>query len=112
MQVTWKIEQTDFRTSDGLIQTAHWRCTAQDGDYTASVYGSAGLGESEQPKIPYPQVTEAEVLDWVWENGVDKDETEANLASQIDALKNPVQESGVPWAEAVTVEVITEEPAE
>jgi hypothetical protein len=96
--ITWKIEQTDFRTSDGLITTAHWRAIAEDGEYTASVYGSAGLAESAQPKIPYPQVTEQEVLDWIWENGVDKDEVEASLAAQIEALKNPVQESGLPWA--------------
>ena len=95
--ITWKIEQTDFRTSDGLIQTAHWRATAEVGEYSASVYGSAGVGESAQPKIPYADVTEAEVLDWIWANGVDKDEIEANLATQIDALKNPTQESGVPW---------------
>ena len=96
--ITWKIEQTDFRTSDGLIQTAHWRVTQTDGEYTASVYGSAGLGESAQPKIPYPQVTETEILAWIWENGVDKDATESSLAAQIEALKHPTQESGLPWA--------------
>ena len=96
--ITWKIEQTDFRTSDGLITTAYWRATAKDGDFVASIYGSAGFGESAQPKIPYPDVTEAEVLDWIWENGVDKDEIEASLAAQIEAQKHPVQESGLPWA--------------
>jgi hypothetical protein len=29
---------------------------------------------------------------------VDKDETEANLAAQIDAQKNPTEASGLPWA--------------
>jgi hypothetical protein len=42
-------------------------------------------------------VTEAEVLGWVW-GSVDKDETEANLAAQIDAQKNPTSEAGLPWA--------------
>jgi hypothetical protein len=37
------------------------------------------------------------VLDWAWANGVDKEATEANLATQIEALKNPTQVSGVPW---------------
>jgi hypothetical protein len=46
---------------------------------------------------PYDQVTEAEVLGWVW-GSVDKDETEANLAAQIDAQKNPTSEAGLPWA--------------
>lgn len=96
MNATWTIEQCEHLVSDGFITTAHWRCTAQDGDYTASVYGSVGFGEGS-PAIPYDQVTEAEVLSWVWES-VNKEETEANLAEQIAAQKNPVQESGVPWA--------------
>jgi len=94
--ITWKIEQTDFRTSDGLIQTAHWRCIATDGEFSSSIYGTCGFGEGA-PTIPYADVTQAEVLDWCWANGVDKDEIEANLAAQINALKNPTQESGVPW---------------
>jgi len=98
--ITWKIEQTDFRTSDGLITTAHWRVTKTDGEYSASIYGSAGVGEAAQPKIPYPQVTESEVLDWIWANGVDKDEIESGLTAQIEAQKHPVQESGLPWGEA------------
>lgn len=96
MNVTWQIEQCEHLVSTGFITTAHWRATATDGDYTASVYGSVGFGEGD-PQIPYADVTEAEVLDWVWANGVDKDETEANLAAQIEGLKNPTQESGVPW---------------
>jgi hypothetical protein len=96
MQITWTIDTTDFLTSDKYITTAHWRATAQDGDFTASVYGTCGFGEGA-PTIPYADVTQAEVLDWCWANGVDKDEIEANLATQIEALKNPTQESGVPW---------------
>ena len=96
MNITWTIDTCDHLVSTGYITTAHWRATAQDGDYTASVYGSVGFGEGD-PSIPYADVTEAEVLDWCWANGVDKDETEANLASQIEAQENPVQEQGVPW---------------
>ena len=95
--ITWKIEQTDYLTLDGFITTAHWRATSIDGDYSATVYGSVGLGESASPKIPYAEVTEQEVLDWCWASGVDKDAIETNLATQIEALQNPVQESGLPW---------------
>jgi len=95
--ITWKIEQCEHLVSTGYITTAHWRATDVDGEFSASVYGSVGFGEGD-PQIPYDSVTEAEVLDWVWENGVDKDATEASLAAQIEALKNPVQESGLPWA--------------
>jgi hypothetical protein len=92
----WTIESCEHLVSTGYITVAHWRCTATDGDYSATVYSTASFGEGD-PSIPYADVTQAEVLEWVWANGVDKDVTEASLASQIEAQKNPVQESGLPW---------------
>jgi hypothetical protein len=95
---TWVIPTTEYETATGGITVAHWRVTAVDGDFTASAYGTAGFTpDPESPDFqPYDQVTEAEVLDWVWAS-VDKDETEANLASQIDAQKAPVTAAGTPW---------------
>jgi hypothetical protein len=55
---------------------------------------------SGTPTIPYASVTMAEVLDWVWANGVDKDATEASLAQQIELQKNPVTAAGTPWSQA------------
>lgn len=92
---TWKITQTDYLTADGFINTAHWTASVENGEYSASVYGTCGFNGT--PTIPYNQVTEAEVLDWCWANGVDKDGVEDSLASQIEALKNPVSKSGTPW---------------
>ena len=96
MTTAWTITQLDRQTSNGFITTAHWRATAVDGDYTASVYSTCSFAAAT-PSIPYASVTEAEVLDWCWANGVDKDATEASLAAQIDAQKNPVTATGVPW---------------
>ena len=93
---TWNISQTDYETANGFITTAHWNCTAVDGEYSASVYGTCGF--TGTPTIPYAQVTMAEVLDWCWAGGVDKDAVEASLAANIALQKNPVVESGVPWA--------------
>ena len=93
---TWKITQTDYLVADGFITTAHWTATAVDGDYTASVYSTCSFVLAT-PSIPYDSVTEQEVLDWIWANGVDKTSTEASLASQIDLQKNPVSATGTPW---------------
>jgi hypothetical protein len=97
MTTTWKITQTDYQTADGFITTAHWTASAVDGDYTASVYSTCSFAVAT-PSIPYASVTEAEVLNWIWANGVDKEATEAALAAQIELQKNPVQAAGVPWA--------------
>jgi hypothetical protein len=95
---TWKITQTDYLTSDGFIEVGHWTATAVDGDYTASIYSTASW-QAGTPVIPYASVTEAEVLNWVWES-VDKQATEDSLAANIALQKNPTQASGVPWSAA------------
>ncbi len=96
MNITWKINTLDRRTSDGFVTTAHWIATAVDGDFSTSVYSTCGWSEG-QPVTPYESLTEADVLAWVWASGVDKEATEATLAAQIEAQKNPVQASGTPW---------------
>ena len=95
MQVTWNISSLDRKTADGFVTTAHWQANAVDGDYSASVYATCSWSEGE-PTIAYADLTMNKVLEWVWES-VDKDATEAALAAQIEAQKNPVQASGVPW---------------
>ena len=96
----WTIAQCEHEVATGGITVAHWRVSAVDGDYTASAYGTCGFTPDPAAPdfVPYANVTEAEVLNWCWAGGVDKAETEANRASQINALKNPTTEPGLPWA--------------
>ena len=104
----WVITQTDYETANGFITTAHWTASAVDAsldgsgsaDYTASIYSTCSFAEAA-PTIPYADVTMQEVLDWCWAGGVDKTATEAALAAQIDAKKNPVVATGTPWGAAV-----------
>jgi hypothetical protein len=93
----WTITQCDRLTSDNFITTAHWTCTAVDGDFTASIYSTCSFAAAE-PSIPYADVTMQEVLDWCWSNGVDKEATEAALAQNIELQKNPVTATGTPWS--------------
>ncbi len=93
---TWTISQLDRKTSDGFVTTAHWRATAVDGDYSASVYSTCGWSDGDVT-IPYEDLTEQDVLDWVWVS-VDKDAIEQALADQIEMQKHPVTETGIPWS--------------
>jgi hypothetical protein len=95
MSVTWKISTLDREVSNGFVTTAHWNCTAVDGEHSASAYATVSWAEGS-PAVPYASLTEATVLNWVWES-VDKQATEASLAAQIALLKNPVKASGTPW---------------
>jgi hypothetical protein len=100
MNITWTITQCDRLTSDDFITTAHWQATATDGDYTAQPIYSTCSWAPGTPTIPYAEVTQAEVLNWIWASGVDKDATEAALAANIELQKNPVTATGLPWAPA------------
>jgi len=91
---TWKIVQLNRNTADGLVTTAHWTVSAQDGEYSASAYGSCGF--NGELVTPYEDLTMEQVLGWVWQS-IDKDAYEANLAAQIELQKNPVIAAGVPW---------------
>jgi hypothetical protein len=66
--------------------------------YTASSYGTCGFNpDPASPDfVAYENLTEADVLAWVYE-AVDKDATEAALTANIEEQKNPVTETGLPW---------------
>ena len=93
----WAIPVTDYDIATGFIFCAHWVCTATDGTYSVPAYSTCSFAAAT-PAIPYADVSEQDVLDWVWANGVDKDATEASLAQQIELQKNPVTAAGTPWS--------------
>ena len=95
MEITWTIAQLNRQTSDGLVTTAHWRCTATDGDLSASNYGTVGF-ERGDTFTPYENLTQEQVLAWV-QSQLNVSEIESGLQSHIDALKTPVSATGVPW---------------
>ena len=100
--MNWTIAQLERNTTDNGVIVAHWRVKAEEtvGDvtYTASSYGTCGFNpDPTSPSfVPYEDLTEADVLAWVYES-VDKDATEAALAANIEEQKNPVTETGLPW---------------
>jgi len=97
--MNWTISLLERELADDGVIVAHWRATDVDGDYYASSYGTCGFSPdpSDPSFVAYDSLTEAEVLQWCWDNGVNKDATEAALAAKIEADKNPTQGSGVPW---------------
>jgi hypothetical protein len=98
MAVTWTISTLERNTSDGGVTIAHYRATLTDGDYSASTYGTVGFTpDPESPDfVPFESLTEADVLEWVYA-ALDKDATEASLASQIEDQKAPQTMAGTPW---------------
>ena len=99
----WTISTLERNLADGGVIVAHWRCTATETSgedtFSASNYGTAGFtyDASSSDFIPYADLTESQVLGWVWAGDVDKDATQAALQAQIDADKTPTTADGVPW---------------
>jgi hypothetical protein len=95
---TWTISTLERNTSDGGVTVAHWRVTEEDGDYSASSYGTVGFtpDASAEGFVAYDSLDEATVLGWV-QAEVDQDAIEASLTSNIAEQKTPVTSTGTPW---------------
>jgi hypothetical protein len=108
MQYDWIIDTLWVKPTDGplskVVITAAWRCTGteQSGDktYTASVYSTCSFSPPDPESfIDFDDLTLAQVLNWVYASGVDKQVTEDAVAQQIENQINPpVIMPPLPWA--------------
>jgi hypothetical protein len=112
------MQRTD---SDGFVFLVYWQCVAgnvtgqtPDGvneyDYTAVEAGKLKCeGDPSEPGfIPYADLTENDVLDWVYDSLIEGDETAAEAKARVEANRTAkvqgqidaaaTTESGVPWA--------------
>jgi hypothetical protein len=96
MEFNWNVVQMDRKTSDGFVVTVHYNVSAVDGEFTASTYGTVGYTQEEGNFTPYNSLTKEQVVGWV-KDSLGEETVQAGLAAQIDAQRNPVQESGLPW---------------
>ena len=96
----WTISQMDRLTSDGFVVVVHYNVSATEGEHSVSTYGTTSYTQEEGSTfVPYASLTKEVVVGWV-QAALGKDVVEASLQSQINALKAPVQQSGLPWVAA------------
>lgn len=95
---TWRIANLEHETEDGFVFTAHYTVDANDGTYSAGAYGSVGF-ERPDNLIPYADLTEEVVVDWVKAHfGEEKvAEIEAALQARLDEQHAPTKAAGLPW---------------
>ena len=85
MAITYEWSFPNFETnSENVVKTIHWRYTAVDGEYSASMYGSCAGSEG----MDFDAMTKDHAIMCVTENQSEAD-MKANLDSQIEAQKNP-----------------------
>ena len=100
----WTVSAMDCKVSEDnlsdVVYCVHWRCSATEDGYSASVYSTCSVpNPNPESFVPYADLTQEQVLEWIWANGVNKDATEAAVQQQIELQKNPVVVSPpLPWA--------------
>jgi len=109
--INWIIERLLCKPIEGsnpdVVITADWRCNGTDETYSGTCYGSCSFQPPSGEFTPYDELTEAQVLDWCFANGVDKTAIEANVTQQIENQINPpVVTLPLPWVPVPPPEVV------
>ena len=108
--ISWIIERLLVKPTEGsytdVVITADWRCNGSQESYSGTCYGSCSFAPPTEGFTPYDQLTEQQVLDWCYANGVDKTAIEANITQQItDQINPPVVVLPLPWVPPAPVVV-------
>ena len=114
MTILWLIERLLVKPTEGsltdVVITADWRCNGTDETYSGTCYGSCSFAPPSGSFTPYEDLTQDQVLQWCYENGVDKTAIEANVLLQIqNQINPPVVTLPLPWA-PVPPPVVVAEP--
>jgi hypothetical protein len=122
--LSWIIERLLVKPTEGsltdVVITADWRCngteTTGTGDdeksYNGTCYGSCSFQPPTGSFTPYEDLTQSQVLDWCFANGVDQAAIEANVTQQIENQINPpVIAPPLPWVVVAPVETVVDAPA-
>ena len=87
MAITYEWSFPNFETdADNKVKTIHWRYTAVDGDYSATMYGSDGETNNED----FDSITKEDAKACVLEHSdTSEADMKANLDAQIASQKAP-----------------------
>ena len=87
MAITYTWSFPNFETdSENVVKTIHWRYTAVDGEYSASMYGSCAGSEG----MNFDAMNKEHCENCVLENlDTTIEDMQSNLSAQIEEQKNP-----------------------
>jgi hypothetical protein len=106
--LSWLIERLLVRKVEGtltdVVITADWRCNGTQDQYSGTCYGSCSFAPPSGEFTPYEDLTQEQVLNWCYENGVDQAAIEANVTQQInDQINPPIIAPPLPWLPVVEI---------
>lgn len=105
--INWSIQWMKCNPQVGsytnYVVQVGWICVGKDGQLMASSYGTSSFqaNPSQPGYTPYQNLTQSQVLQWVFNDPSNpnlKAETEAVVAQQLAALKKPTMvDTPLPW---------------
>jgi hypothetical protein len=108
MNISWIIERLLVKPTEGsltdVVITADWRCNGSQESFSGTCYGSCSFAPPSGEFTPFPDLTQEQVLNWCFSNGVDKTAIEANVSQQIENQINPpIIAPPLPWLPPVEI---------
>jgi hypothetical protein len=109
---TWKIDNlkvySEYENQQNVVFRVFYSCKGIDADnedmysvWTSRIRLPITVNENF---TPFDQLTEQQVLDWIWTNGVDKTDIESKVQIDIDYKKAPViKDLPTPWNQSPQV---------
>jgi hypothetical protein len=91
-----KIEQLERNLENDTVTAVHWDASLKDGKHSVRTYGTVSFNrdENSSPFIPFKDLTEAKVIEWVKAEWKSPEDT---LIAEMAELKEPTKENGLPW---------------
>jgi hypothetical protein len=98
MNITWIISSLTREISTGIVRYATWIVSVEHNGLSTSITNRTGF-YAEHATIPYEELTEAIVLNWVWSNlGADKVKIENELSRNLEDRQPTEITIGLPWS--------------
>ena len=106
---TWSVNDMTHKDSDGGVSIVNWSLTATDSTHSAQEGGKlrCTADPSASDYIAYADLTEANVLGWVYSSLIVDDETAAEAKARIETERTAkvqgqidraaTNSTGVPW---------------
>ena len=104
----WKINTlevlSEYQNQQNVVFRATYTCIGTESTDQGTAFTSQWVGKIkltlsvEENFTPYEQLTEQQVLGWLWSQGIDKADIESKVQIDINYQKSPTQkELPLPW---------------
>lgn len=95
----FKIILLESDPENGYVTTVHWQLEMQEEEQIADTYGSVSYATTKEPYVPYAELTEEGVIQWVKDYLGEPvlDAMLTDLKNQLNELSKPSKTIQLPW---------------